>query len=257
VARVATRHRAAHLNHFRGEEITRGFMRLHPFACGATESAEPTRIPHHECREHGTPKGVIVLVDGDIAMRGEGNRPVGCRTDTPGSDQSVDSSDVVLNNGGMTATATFSDLLRTPNEVISKLESDGSVLLTRRDAQSLRLSFAAPAAAEAGTLAALAQLIGASLDDEMCDRIASHLIEPFPWIDFLPAQARREFVGEFLRTTRACAAVSRFDRLTIVLAAWQGTAEAYADPAIAIDGSDLDYLPSKATVEVPDPRDLA
>ena len=47
---------------------------------------------------------------------------------------------------------------------------------------------------------------------------------------------------EFLRTARACASVSRFDRLTIALAAWKATAEAYADPSVTIDGSDLDYL---------------
>ncbi len=43
-------------------------------------------------------------------------------------------------------------------------------------------------------------------------------------------------------TARACAAVGRFERLTITLAAWKGTAEAYAGPAIAVNGSDLAYL---------------
>jgi hypothetical protein len=154
----------------------------------------------------------------------------------------------------MTTTATFSELLRTPNEVIGKLEADGDVLLTRRDAEPLRLSLAAPAAAESGTLGALAQLIGASLDDEMCDRMALHLVEPFPWIEFLPEIVRREFVSEFLRTARACASVARFDRLTILISAWRGTAEAYADPRTPADGSDLDYLPPSAVVEVVDPR---
>jgi hypothetical protein len=154
----------------------------------------------------------------------------------------------------MTTTATFSELLRTPNDVVGRLEAGGDVLLTRRDAEPLRLSLAGPAAAESSTLAALAQLIGASLDEEMGDRIASHLADPFPWIEFLPTEARREFVGEFLRVARACAAVSRFDRLTVLLAAWRGTAEAYADPSITIDGSDLDYLPAGSAVKVADPR---
>ena len=165
-----------------------------------------------------------------------------------------DSSEVVRMLRNMTATATFSELLRTPNDVIGKLITDGDVLLTRRDAEPLRLSLAGPAAAEITTLGALAQLISASLDDEMCDRLAQHLAEPFPWIEFLPASARREFVGEFLRTARACAAVSRFDRLTILLASWRGTAEAYADPSVTTDGSDLAYLPAKDMVQVPDPR---
>jgi hypothetical protein len=141
----------------------------------------------------------------------------------------------------MTSTATFSALLRTPNEVIKQL-NDGDVLLTRRDAEPLRLSKARDAAQEIDTLAALAQLIGAALDDEACDRLVDNLAGPFPWIEFLPDAARRSFVRDFLRTARACAAVGRFDRLTIVLAAWKGTAEAYADPAVSPDGSDLDYL---------------
>lgn len=64
----------------------------------------------------------------------------------------------------------------------------------------------------------------------------------WPRLESLPAAARRSFVLEILATARACAAVGRFERLTIALAAWKGTAEAYADPAIALDGSDLDYL---------------
>lgn len=154
----------------------------------------------------------------------------------------------------MTATATFSDLLRTPNDVIDKLETGGDVVLTRRNEKSLRLSFAGPAAAEADTLSALAQLIGASLDEETCDRIAIRLFEPFPWMEFLPGTARREFVGDFLRTARACAAISRFERLTVTLAAWRATAEAYADPTVTPDGSDLGHLPIADAIAVPDPH---
>ena len=159
----------------------------------------------------------------------------------PGDAPSFGSSDVVLNNGVMTSTATFSAFLRTPNEVFDQLEG-GDVLLTRREAEPLRLSKARTAEQEIDTLSALAQLISASLDDEACDRLIENLAGPFPWIDFLPPDAKQAFVQEFLRTARACASVSRFDRLTIALAAWKATAEAYADPSVTIDGSDLDYL---------------
>ena len=116
------------------------------------------------------------------------------------------------------------------------------MLLTRRDAEPLRLSKARTAGQEIDTLSALAQLIGASLDDAACDRLVENLSVPFPWIEFLPPLAGRAFVKEFLRTARACSAVGRFDRLTIALAAWRGTAEAYADPNLPLEGSDLDYL---------------
>jgi len=153
----------------------------------------------------------------------------------------------------MTTTVTFSELLRTPNEVIGKLDA-GDVVLTRRGAEPLRLSLAATASDEVSTLDALAQLIAASLDDEMSDRVAQHLLEPFPWAEFLPADVRREFVGDFLRTARAGAAVGRFDRLTILIEAWRATAEAYADPHVNIGGPDLDYLPRRGGVRVTDPR---
>lgn len=150
----------------------------------------------------------------------------------------------------MTTTATFSALLRTPNEVIEQLEG-GDVLLTRRDAEPLRLSKAGRVEREASALSALSQLIAASLDDDRCDLMASHLSEPFPWTEFLPDAARRLFVGEFFRTARACAAVDNFDRLGIVLAAWKGTAQAYAD-GLDPRGEDLDYLDDGE--QVPDPR---
>lgn len=151
----------------------------------------------------------------------------------------------------MSSTATFSAFLRTPNEVIAQLE-DGDVVLTRRDAEPLRLSKARSAEQEADTMSALAQLIAASLDEEVCRRLVANLAAPFPWVAFLPPHAARMFVAEFLRTARACASVGRFDRLTIALAAWKATAQAYADPSVVLDGSDLDYLHEGEAV--PDPR---
>ena len=150
----------------------------------------------------------------------------------------------------MTTTATFSALLRTPNEVIERLEH-GDVLLTRRDAEPLRLSKARTAQAESDTLSALAQLIAASLDDDACERLVDRLADPFPWIAFLPSKFQKDFVDEFLRTTRACASVGRFDRLTIALNAWQATAEAYANPHLTSDGSDLEPLSRPAAVVNP------
>ncbi|GIH72385.1 hypothetical protein Mth01_46380 [Sphaerimonospora thailandensis] len=157
-----------------------------------------------------------------------------------------------MNNGSVTATATFSTFLRSPSSVIEMLDEGGDVVLLRRDGEPLRLSKAREAEQEVDTLQALAQLIAASLDDEVCDRLAARLGEPFPWIGLLPPQRQREFVAEFLRTARACASVRRFDRLTSMLHAWKATAEAYADPHLTPDGSDLDYLDTEESAD--DPR---
>lgn len=154
----------------------------------------------------------------------------------------------------MTATVTFSTLMRHPLEVVRKLD-DGDVLITRRDGDDLRLSKARDAEGESQALQALAQLIAASLDEETCDHIAGRLTDPYPWIGLLPAELQHDFVGEYLRLARACTAVGRFDRLTIALAAWQATAEAYADPALTPDGTDLEYL--DAETPAADPRHSA
>jgi len=139
--------------------------------------------------------------------------------------------------------------------VIEMLDKGGDVVLLRRDGEPLRLSKARHAEQEVDTLQALAQLIAASLDDEVCDRLAARLGEPFPWIGLLPPQRQREFVAEFLGTARACASVGRFDRLTIMLQAWKATAEAYADPHLTPDGADLDYLAAEEPAD--DPRATA
>jgi len=79
-------------------------------------------------------------------------------------------------------------------------------------------------------VAAFAQLIaGVVVDESMADRLAStSFAGPFPWIEFLDEELRRQFAGDFLRTARACASVGHFDRLAIVVANWRETALAYS-----------------------------
>lgn len=154
---------------------------------------------------------------------------------------------------GVTTTMTFSALLRTPHEVIDELDN-GDVVLTRRDGDALRLSKASSVDHDRAAISALAQLIAASLDDEGRDRIVTSLAIPFPWIEFLPDDAKREFADEFVRTAHACASVGQFQRLTIVINAWEATAEACAD-GIPPDGSDLDFFDEPEPV--PDPRSEA
>ena len=152
----------------------------------------------------------------------------------------------------MTTTRTLSQFVQTPTQVIADLDK-GDVVLTRRGAASLRLSKADKLEGEAKAVAALAQLIGASLDDDMADGMASRLGDVFPWMEFLPSEQRRHFMTSFLRLARACAAVNSFDRLGVLLESWLATASAYADPTVAADGSDLAYLDELEPV--PDPRD--
>ena len=145
----------------------------------------------------------------------------------------------------MTTSTTFSELLRHPHDVIERLEQ-GDVVITRRGADALRLSKDSDSEADNEMVAAFAQLIGASVKDE---DFGNHLVEnlsaPYPWMEFLSAGSRREFMGEYLRTARACASVGRFDRLSIVVANWRETAAAIA---AGFDSTELDYIPGGLAV---------
>lgn len=96
------------------------------------------------------------------------------------------------------------------------------------------------------TLGVVGQLFAASLDEAALDRVATRLAVALPWIGLLPAGLHAEFIAEF-----QAIAVARFDRLAILLEAWQATAEAYADPRLTADGSDLEYLDVPEVVTEP------
>ncbi|MEV0334577.1 hypothetical protein [Nocardia sp. NPDC050717] len=122
------------------------------------------------------------------------------------------------------------------------MEANGDVILVRRSAPPVRLSSADTEAAAADALGVLMQLLTVAMDDELLERMVSRLAVVFPWLELLPETARIEFVGEFLAIARGGLSVGRVDRLSTTLESWKETARAYADPAIAIDGSDLHYL---------------
>jgi len=150
-----------------------------------------------------------------------------------------------------TSTATLSQLLRHPHDVIDQLK-DGDVVLTRREGDALRLSTDSRASRDDEMVAAFAQLIaGIVIDEAVADRLAMGLAGPFPWMEFLGEDLRRSFVGDFLRTARACAEVGHFDRLAVVVANWRETAAAYSlglDRALA----ETDYLEN--AIPAADPR---
>lgn len=151
----------------------------------------------------------------------------------------------------MTTTTTFSDLLRSPNDVIERLE-DGDVVLTRRGGDPLRLSKERDARQGDEMVSAFAQMIAATiLDESSADGIAAKLSVPFAWIEFLSEPERRLFVDEFLRTSRACASVGRFDRLAVVVGGWRETATAYS-LGLTGDQDDLEFISGGLTVK--DPR---
>lgn len=150
------------------------------------------------------------------------------------------------------ATATFSELLRSPKDVLSVLADAGEVVLTRRQAPSLRLTQESDSQQELSTLGIVGQLFAASLDEVALERVAKNMAVTLPWIGLLPKKVHAEFISEFHDTARACIAVNRFGRLSVLLNAWEATAEAYADPSLNADDTDLEYLDEPEAVPAPD-----
>ena len=72
-----------------------------------------------------------------------------------------------------------------------------------------------------------ASLVAASLAPGNAS-FAERLLVPFPWLGFLPVDQREQFASEIVEVSRACASISNFDRLFVVLAEWKATAEAIA-----------------------------
>jgi hypothetical protein len=54
----------------------------------------------------------------------------------------------------------------------------------------------------------------------------------FPWVRHLPEDAHEEFAAEWLATLSAAGELGNGAAVETVVAAWQHTAEAYADPEL-------------------------
>lgn len=145
----------------------------------------------------------------------------------------LDSSEHVLNYGEVSIasgprprTVQSSELSRRPASVFAAAD-EGPVTITRRDGEALVLTRASTVEHQRLGLQLAAQLIAASLADSSTPFV-DRLRVPFPWLEFLSATDQAAFAGEVVDVARACASVSRFDRLLEVLTAWRATAESVA-----------------------------
>ncbi len=133
-----------------------------------------------------------------------------------------------------TAEATLTDFLRDPKAVVDRLEHV-DVVLHRRNAEDLYLSLESRTEAVAESVRFLARMLGAALTDPAVrDRLQTS-VESIPWLSFLPAQQRHEFIAEFFRTAEAAAELGVMTPLAQLLREWQATAAIYADPELAAE----------------------
>jgi hypothetical protein len=126
--------------------------------------------------------------------------------------------------------ATFTDFLRDPSRVVEQL-ARGDVLLRRRSAPDLVLSYASRADEMTSTVSLYARLLVSMLmDDELRPRLLEG--DAIPWLRFLPREAREEFLTELADTTAAAAELGVTAPVAQVVHEWQQTAAIYADPEL-------------------------
>jgi hypothetical protein len=157
------------------------------------------------------------------------------------------------------STETLTDFLHKPARVLKRVDKE-DVVLRRRGKPDIRISLetrrASASAASAAVLARAeeaAGLLAAALAAvaELSPRLPDLLAQRYPWIRFLPNDARQLFVREYVETLQACASIGNIARLDEVLHAWKATAEIHADPALHAELARP--LPASSGARVPRP----
>lgn len=134
----------------------------------------------------------------------------------------------------MPAEANFSELLQRPNDTVARMEDSTrkGMHLHRRDGEDLYLTTAERAAAVTEVVGSHTKIFVALMktDPHAVDTLTRVFPEAFPWVRWLPAEAVREFLVEYVETARAAAELDTVAPLAPVIASWKATAEAYSDP---------------------------
>lgn len=132
------------------------------------------------------------------------------------------------------AEATLTDFLRDPNAIVEQLEGR-DVVLHRRNAADLHLSLRTRAESDDEAVVFLARLLGRVLaDDDLRPRFAE-AVAAIPWVAFLPATDRVNFVEDVVWTAEGAAELGSMAALAQVLTEWKATAAIHADPILAME----------------------
>lgn len=137
----------------------------------------------------------------------------------------------------MPAEANFSELINKPKDTVARLQDNArkGLLLHRRDGEDLYLTTAERAGQVSEVVGSQARIFVAMMkDDPQAVEILTRVFpEAFPWVRFMPADAVREFLMEYVETARAAAELQTVAPLGPLIASWKATAEVYSDPELA------------------------
>jgi Family of unknown function (DUF6247) len=132
------------------------------------------------------------------------------------------------------ADANLSDLLNKPKATLARLAGSRRLVLHRRDAEDLVITTAERAAADTAVVRDTTRLFREMIrKDPMVMTLAVQVLPAvFPWVRHLPEDAWGEFAAEWLDTLSAAGELDNNAAVEAVVAAWQHTAEIYADPEL-------------------------
>jgi hypothetical protein len=130
-----------------------------------------------------------------------------------------------------TATASFTELLRSPNEVTGRV-AGGDVIIRRRDAEDLVLTTVARDQARSISVEVVTRLLADALEDDVVRRHIAKRVA-LPWLRFLPVVEREAFYRELFECVIGSVELGTMAPVAQLLADWQATAAVHADPALA------------------------
>lgn len=151
----------------------------------------------------------------------------------------------------VTAEANLSDLLNKPKKTLELLETNRQIRLRRRDAEDLVLTTAERAEQNATAMRTMSRLFNEMMRrDPMVLTMAVQVLPAvFPWVRYLDEDEQKEFAAEWLAALSSGSAMGNTAAVEVVVAAWQHTAEIYADPELYARLSepldDADYGPAR------------
>lgn len=134
----------------------------------------------------------------------------------------------------MGAEVNLSDLLNKPKATLARLASNRRLLLRRRDAEDLVLTTAERAAQDNAVVRDTTRLFREMMRRDPAVQALAVQVLPavFPWVRYLPEEARGEFATEWLDTLAAAAELENNAPAVGVVATWRDTAQRYADPGL-------------------------
>jgi prevent-host-death family protein len=147
-----------------------------------------------------------------------------------------------------TAALTFTDLLRTPKDVVARTD-EGAVRITRHGADDLVLLRADDFDQQQQGVALAGKLVRARLAHD--GNLGGALVAEFPWAALFSPGELAEFASQVERLLWAAVELGHYAALMLEFARWRGTAEVYADGYAPRDVNDLDWL--EQPVDVPRP----